>query len=240
MSSGSRERGRGQRDQRHQTTVDRLEAAQGSPVALRGRVGDRHPARGEARARLIEEAHNLFLTRGFADVSMQEIADTVGVTKAAMYYHFQSKEDLFEEVARQSINGFWDGIIAHAHATGPLREVLLEIVSFVKASLESVSLRLIDDVKHHCSPEAQHRLLAEHPTPERELQDLFRRAIAAGEMRPLDVEPVAELFLAMLFSLGHRGPGARQPQPSHDTLLIDVLLHGIAPTPQQEGASSHV
>jgi AcrR family transcriptional regulator len=238
LSSGSRERGHEQQDRRHQTTVEGLEDAQGSPVASRERVGGKPPARGEARARLIEEAHHLFLARSFADVSMQEIADTVGVTKAAMYYHFQSKEDLFEEVARQSINGFWEGIIAHSRSTGPLREVLLDIVTFVKASLESVSLRLIDDVKHHCSPEAQHRLLAEHPTPERELQDLFRRAIAAGEMRPLDVEPVSELFLAMLFSLSHRGPGARQPQPGHDALLIDVLLHGIAATPQQEGASA--
>ena len=225
----ARERHRAQQQAFHQAIEARIQPLHDRLGGLRDRVGGASPARGEARERLLDEATALFLTRGFADVSMQEIADAVGVTKAATYYHFRNKEDLFEEVARQAINQFWEGIIAHSRTQGPLRDVLLGIVRFARASLESVSLSLIDDVRRHCSPEAQQRLLTEHPTPERELQALFRRAIAAGEMRPVDVEAVAEMFLAMMLALSQRGHTTRQPQPGDDELLIDVLLHGIAP-----------
>ena len=212
--------------ERHKEWQLALEARIG---ALHDRLHGQAPARGAARELLIAEAADRFQARGFADVSMQEIADAVGVTKAAMYYHFQSKEALFEVVVERSIHAFWEGISVHARADGPLRDVLRDIVAYVKLSLESVSPRLLDDFTRHCSADAQQRIFFEHPTPERELCNLFDRAIAVGEMRPLDSEAVAEMFLAMLMSLGRHSHTHRQPQPGDDELLLDVILHGIAP-----------
>lgn len=206
----------------------RIAATQQRLDALRARAAAAPPARGAARERILAEATALFLARGFADVAMQEIADAVGVTKAAMYYHFRSKEELFEAVAERAINDFWGGLIAAAGEPGPLREVLRAIVAYVEAAFETVSLTLIEDIGRHLSPEAQNRIMTEHPTPGRELQALFDGAIAAGEMRPLDSAAVAEMFLAMLLSLTHRGHSQRRPQPGDDDLLLDVLLHGIA------------
>lgn len=165
---------------------------------------------------------------------MQQIADGSGVTKAAMYYHFQSKEDLFAEVVRHYVNRFWDGIIALANSGGPLRATLESIAGFVIASGESVSLSLIEDMDRHLAPEDQKRIFTEHPTPEVALRRLFRRAIEAGEMRPLDVDVVTNLFVGMLMSVISGGSGAmhgeslRLPQPEDHALLVDVLLHGIA------------
>src|ERR1044071_1392135 len=49
------------------------------------------------RERMLREAREQFVAHGFAAVAMQEIADAVGVTKAALYYHFSDKEALFAE-----------------------------------------------------------------------------------------------------------------------------------------------
>jgi AcrR family transcriptional regulator len=215
-------------------------------LALDARIGAMHdrlhgtaPARGAARELLIAEATGRFQKRGFADVSMQEIADAVGVTKAAMYYHFQSKEALFEVVVERSINAFWEGISVYARADGPLRDVLRGIIAYVKGTFEGISLRLMDDFQRHCSPEAHQRILtggipappsnSEHPTPEHELEELFARAIAAGEMRPLNAAAVADLFLGMVLSLGGMGHTHRVAQPGDDEILLDVFLHGISP-----------
>jgi AcrR family transcriptional regulator len=205
-------------------------------LALEVRIGAMHdrlhgqaPARGAARELLIAEATERFQERGFADVSMQEIADAVGVTKAAMYYHFQSKEALFEVVVERTVNAFWSGISVYARADGPLRDVLRGIIAYVKGSLEGISLRLMEDFQRHCSPEAHQRILSEHPTPEHELEELFARAMAAGEMRPLNAAAVADLFLVMVFSLGGKGHTHRAAQPGGDEVLLDVFLHGIAP-----------
>ncbi|MEJ7839660.1 MAG: helix-turn-helix domain-containing protein, partial [Thermomicrobiales bacterium] len=49
---------------------------------------------GSARSRILEQSLALFSVRGFADVSMSEIANAAGITKAALYYHFSGKEEL--------------------------------------------------------------------------------------------------------------------------------------------------
>jgi AcrR family transcriptional regulator len=44
---------------------------------------------------LLDTARRLFGERGYADVSIEEIAREAGVTRGALYHHFKSKEDLF-------------------------------------------------------------------------------------------------------------------------------------------------
>jgi|SRR5262245_34960539 len=46
------------------------------------------------RDRIREVAVELFSTRGYEKTSLREIADELGITKAALYYHFRSKEEL--------------------------------------------------------------------------------------------------------------------------------------------------
>ncbi|CAN3128000.1 TetR/AcrR family transcriptional regulator [Mycobacterium sp. smrl_JER01] len=63
---------------------------------------------GLARSRLLDAALELFAERGVDGTSLQVIADHLGVSKAAVYYQFQTKEDMvlavlqpfFDDVAR--------------------------------------------------------------------------------------------------------------------------------------------
>jgi AcrR family transcriptional regulator len=50
----------------------------------------------ETRRRLLDVALDLFAERGYDGTSLQMIADRVGVTKAAVYYHFRTKADILE------------------------------------------------------------------------------------------------------------------------------------------------
>ncbi|RAY17271.1 TetR/AcrR family transcriptional regulator [Actinomadura craniellae] len=47
---------------------------------------------------MVEAAVGLFVRHGVNGTSLQMLADEIGVTKAAVYYHFQNKEDLIEAV----------------------------------------------------------------------------------------------------------------------------------------------
>jgi len=54
-----------------------------------------HPARrSDTRARIQRVALELFAEQGYERTSLREIAERLGVTKAALYYHFKSKEDI--------------------------------------------------------------------------------------------------------------------------------------------------
>jgi AcrR family transcriptional regulator len=50
--------------------------------------------RGDTRARIQQIALELFAEQGYERTSLREIAERLGVTKAALYYHFKSKEDI--------------------------------------------------------------------------------------------------------------------------------------------------
>jgi AcrR family transcriptional regulator len=48
----------------------------------------------DTRARIQETALRLFTEQGYEATSLREIAETLGVTKAALYYHFKTKDDI--------------------------------------------------------------------------------------------------------------------------------------------------
>ncbi|MGO8957745.1 MAG: TetR/AcrR family transcriptional regulator [Streptosporangiaceae bacterium] len=52
------------------------------------------PDRGDTRSRLRQLALQLFAEQGYEKTSLREIAERLGVTKAALYYYFKSKEDI--------------------------------------------------------------------------------------------------------------------------------------------------
>jgi AcrR family transcriptional regulator len=62
-------------------------------------------ARSDTRARIQQVAVELFTEHGYDGTSLREIAERLDVTKAALYYHFKSKEDivasLVEDYAKQ-------------------------------------------------------------------------------------------------------------------------------------------
>jgi AcrR family transcriptional regulator len=52
------------------------------------------PEATSTRERILDVALDLFTEKGFDGTSLREIAERLGVTKAALYYHFASKDDI--------------------------------------------------------------------------------------------------------------------------------------------------
>ncbi len=50
------------------------------------------PAPSSTRERILDVALDLFVRKGYAETSLREIAAELGVSKAALYYHFESKQ----------------------------------------------------------------------------------------------------------------------------------------------------
>src|SRR5262252_3741554 len=68
------------------------------PSSMRECETEMHDAgsapRRDTRARVQKVALELFAEQGYEKTSLREIAERLGVTKAALYYHFKSKEDI--------------------------------------------------------------------------------------------------------------------------------------------------
>ncbi|MDQ0309076.1 AcrR family transcriptional regulator [Kitasatospora herbaricolor] len=57
-------------------------------------MGTTQSPRSDTRERIINVALELFSEQGYEQTSLREIADRLGVTKAALYYHFKTKDDI--------------------------------------------------------------------------------------------------------------------------------------------------
>ena len=66
-----------------------------------GCASPRHPAAyTAAQTRVIEAALELFAERGISGTSLQMIADAIGVTKAAVYHQYNTKDEIILAVAQ--------------------------------------------------------------------------------------------------------------------------------------------
>ena len=66
------------------------------------------PRRGDTRERIQRTALELFTKQGYERTSLREIAERVGVTKAALYYHFSSKEEILGSLVSDAAQSLAD------------------------------------------------------------------------------------------------------------------------------------
>ena len=75
---------------------------------------------GDTRAEIQGVALDLFGRQGYEKTSLREIAERLDITKAALYYHFRSKEDLLRalvEPLQRDMEGFLAGVEAAVGTT---------------------------------------------------------------------------------------------------------------------------
>jgi AcrR family transcriptional regulator len=83
--------------------------------------------RGDTRARIQHVALELFAEQGYERTSLREIAERLGVTKAALYYHFKSKEDIVRSFTEDHF-GRLDALIAWGRNQPPTMRTAHEIL----------------------------------------------------------------------------------------------------------------
>ncbi|WP_030417141.1 TetR/AcrR family transcriptional regulator [Streptomyces sp. NRRL S-1448] len=92
--------------------------------------------RGNTRQRIQDVALELFSEHGYEKTSLREIAEKLEVTKAALYYHFKTKEDivisLFQDLTRPC-----DELIAWAEGQPRTLETKLEVIRRYNEALRS-------------------------------------------------------------------------------------------------------
>ena len=89
------------------------------------------------REKIIHKASNLFLTLGFKSVTMDDIANEMGISKKTIYVHFNNKTKLVEAVTFTLFENICEGIDCICEkANNPIEE-LYDIKMFVMHHLKN-------------------------------------------------------------------------------------------------------
>jgi AcrR family transcriptional regulator len=159
-----------------------------STAASAGRTARSYSA---AQARIVAAALELFAQHGVGGTSLQMIADTIGVTKAAVYHQFKTKEEIVIAAAETEL-GQLEAAVAEAESEPDpqaAREVLVRrIVALAVERRRMESTRLGDPVIV--------RFFAHHE-PYRQTMKRLYRLLLGDERGPADLVPAAMITAAI-------------------------------------------
>lgn len=194
---------------------------------------------GNLRQALVDAAIGLIEAKGPQGFTLSEAAKAAGVTPAAVYRHFQGREDLLVEIARQGFEIFADlmefaydkgrpSALASFEATGRAYLAFAQkYPGHYKAMFESgLSLQSSVDLA----------------AAARRASDVLERSAAElSEHIPPEKRPPAQMVSAHIWAMSHgvvelyaRGtPGGRTPFPPEDLLEsgIGIYLRGLGLLP---------
>ncbi|MCX0272292.1 TetR/AcrR family transcriptional regulator [Nocardia zapadnayensis] len=147
--------------------------------------------RSDTRDRIRAVAMELFAEQGYEKTSLRQIAERLDVTKAALYYHFRTKEDIVASLSDDVRSGI-DDLVTWAEGTPPGQARAAEILDRYGALLHSTGRDMVRFMHENqpafrelgfgVSLRYQFRLLADLMTePARDPLDVFhaRQALLA-------------------------------------------------------------
>ena len=152
------------------------------------------------REKILNTATQLFIQKGSEKTSMQDIAQTAGISKGAIYHHFKSKDEIVLEVMRSRQEMMEEEMKQWLKATENLtgREQLQTIL---KSNLESQTARATDGIVGEYEKDAgfiltmmRDNLRIGAPL----VSDIIKKGMADGSLRTQYPDQAAEVFLLLV------------------------------------------
>lgn len=109
----------------------------------------------ESRDRVLQAAYALFLESGYPAVSMQQIAESAGITKATLYHHFRDKQDLYLATIRLAISRDEAAMEARLAEQSDARGIANAVLSYILGPDRADLQRLGTEFKQHMNREIQ-------------------------------------------------------------------------------------
>jgi AcrR family transcriptional regulator len=190
-------------------------------------VGRRRPRRGgspfsnsgekSTRERILDVALDLFTEKGYDQTSLREIAEQLGVTKAALYYHFASKDEILmalhlrlHEIAEDSLRR-----LGTATVTKESWAVLLD--SFIEKIPPNRKLILLHERNRTAFEQVHH---PDHEVEHEDLEGRLRTALSDPAVPLRDRIRMGCAFASVMGGLIFGGDAFGQADPDR---LVDEL-----------------
>lgn len=191
----------------------------------------------DTRQRIVREALALYYRGGYAGISLEKVAESVEVTKAALFHHFKGgKQELFFTVLMELCDEY-QRVMEAAIAEGNDTRSRLRAVLRAMALLPFMDpMKFLADERDKLSQEQQGEIeQAFHRSLRQPVTRVLEEGVRQGELRSHTIRLSASVFLNLLLLLPSPGnPAIRQgqaadPLPYIDELL-DLFLRGVEQT----------
>lgn len=186
----------------------------------------------DSRARVLDAAEKLFMERGYASVTMRDIANALGVKQAALYYHAPNgKEQLYREVVDRHMTHQREGLEKiMASAPEQLDAQLGAITDWLVEQAPVDLMRMVrSDAMQISETYAEELIQQVDQSMMQPIIKVIRAAQARGEVRRIIPEMVAGMLLALTNWAVYFDSTSRFDRSSKVMMrqVIDLLLNGM-------------
>lgn len=144
------------------------------------------------RAAILTAAENHFSRLGFAATRLEDIADELGLTRAALFYYFKDKQTLFDAMIADAFSSLTSRLndLLEPGCGSITQRLELAASAWIDAvmtrpNLARLILRFIADGIEHPAQ----RIYSENEQIPQKFFELFEEGRRTGELKPLDDDP---------------------------------------------------
>lgn len=180
---------------------------------------------------LLEIGARLFAEKGFEATSMRDISTAAGVSKALLYHHFSSKDDIYARISFSATQHLYSFVAARvpeeASASDKVRAFMIAAATFFaehRSAWVAASNAFWSDPDRH----RMELRIARRRQFEQQLRDLISEGIAAGEFSDVDPATTGRLILSGINWM-HRWLDPEKEYTAQEVAnqYADILLNGI-------------
>jgi AcrR family transcriptional regulator len=190
------------------------------------------PASRDLHEQILAAAKGLFIQYGYHGLAMRQIAEAVGVSKAALYYHFRDKEELFLAILEtylDELEALLERIAAEETTSrGRITAVVREILS--QPAEERAVIRLFSqEMAQLSAPTRQAFHQVYHQKFLNRIETIFREGMERGELRQIDPSLATWALLGMMYPYSYPAHMNEMPAPADVAgKLAQIILDGLA------------
>jgi AcrR family transcriptional regulator len=194
------------------------EPGPGVPVDL---VDDPTP---DTRQRILDVALDLFTEQGFDGTSLRQIAEQLGVTKAALYYHFESKDDILMAL-HMRLHEFGKDALSQMGDEPVTLELWGELLDQIVDQMLGQRKIFLMHERNQAALEKLHR--KDHDAEHEDLQNQFRRVLADTRVPLEDRVRMAASFGVVFSSLFLTGDAFSSTTNQELAGMLRTVIHNV-------------
>lgn len=199
------------------------------------RSQDRH----RKREALLRAAVRMFNARGFHATTLDDVANSLGVTKPTIYHYFGNKENILLECVERGLSELSAAARAAAKdGDRGLERLRAFLIRYAEINMDDFGRCVIRTADEQLSPDGRRRFRSAKADIDRALRAMIEDGVADRSVAPQSDVKLAAFALAGALNWPARWFDPKGPRSSEEVArtLVETLLNGF--TPEPEGPAS--
>jgi AcrR family transcriptional regulator len=180
---------------------------------------------------ILEKAKCLFIEHGYHGLSMREIAEQVGVSKPALYYHFKDKEELFCAILNVGLEELGKRIEQIQLKPVSNDQKIREFMDYVltQPAEQRAVIRLGTQEMAQLGPESRQRFNESyHKQFTGRLSEMIKAGMICGEFKEMDLDIATWSLMGLMYPYLYPNQfGYSLLTQEKVQLIISIFMDGI-------------